>query len=214
MAVWTYCLLLSVAVLVRGGAFQPDTIYNAVRGQGGGRVEGGWAGGAELDAPRYVLPALLPACPSSQTAPLRCPPAPPATRRSAARAWRGWATRCCSRSSSTCWASPRVGARAGLWAVADCRRRSTCLCTDTRPPVLTSAALTPALPPCRPCLPRSRAAAGAGGLWRLRLHRRLRLGAGAAGAAGWVSKGAGAGGTGMVAHGPAFAAASAGPWRG
>jgi hypothetical protein len=41
MAVWTYCVLIGIATLLRAGpagGFKPETIYNSVRGWGGQRA--------------------------------------------------------------------------------------------------------------------------------------------------------------------------------
>ena len=47
MAVWTYCVLIGIATLLRAGpagGFKPETIYNSVRRREGGR-QGGRGGG-------------------------------------------------------------------------------------------------------------------------------------------------------------------------
>ena len=57
MAVWTYCVLIGIATLLRAGpagGFKPETIYNSVRGWGARGQAGRW-GHEELLLPATAV---------------------------------------------------------------------------------------------------------------------------------------------------------------
>ena len=70
MALWTYAILIGVAVLASGAAFSPEVVYSAVRG-GGGVRRGGGGGGGGGGAGSEVWRPRLAAGPSSRVGPLR-----------------------------------------------------------------------------------------------------------------------------------------------